>query len=313
LNPGSFPPEPDDDSDPGLPAPLKPPPPRGGPPPAAPAFPSQGPPTIDHLFDSDEFGPIVDDSAQNEIRRSPDQTPASASASSLVAVPGQVLEAAADEATDLASIDDDDSEDDDEAAASFTFSRAGPQKVEELDLAAMVDVAFQLVLFFLVTATTVLYKTLEIPKPNPPRAEAAAGAEQGLDSPRTLEDLSADYILVDVDDRGTFQVDRQPVTASFDALASRLREVRTATGRTGMLLTAQGDTPHRNAVLAYDAANEIGLRIALARPTVSGTANASTPRPKAAANAVDKTRGAAASGSRPADMTKASASVTPAF
>ena len=29
----------------------------------------------------------------------------------------------------------------------------------------MVDVAFQLVLFFMVTATTVLYKTLEIPKP----------------------------------------------------------------------------------------------------------------------------------------------------
>ena len=31
----------------------------------------------------------------------------------------------------------------------------------------MVDVAFQLVLFFLVTATTVLYKSLEVPKPNP--------------------------------------------------------------------------------------------------------------------------------------------------
>ena len=42
--------------------------------------------------------------------------------------------------------------------------------VEELDLAPMVDVAFQLVLFFMVTATTVLYKTLEIPKPTPENA-----------------------------------------------------------------------------------------------------------------------------------------------
>src|SRR5262249_29065044 len=33
----------------------------------------------------------------------------------------------------------------DEAVAEFTLSRGGPERVEELDLAAMVDVAFQLV------------------------------------------------------------------------------------------------------------------------------------------------------------------------
>ena len=41
----------------------------------------------------------------------------------------------------------------------------------------MVDVAFQMVLFFLVTATTVLYKSLEVPKPSP--ETPAAGAQQG--------------------------------------------------------------------------------------------------------------------------------------
>ncbi len=66
---------------------------------------------------------------------------------------------------------------DDEEAAEFTLSHDGPQKVEELDLAAMVDVALQMVLFFLVTAMTVLYKTLEVPKPSPERP--AAGAAQG--------------------------------------------------------------------------------------------------------------------------------------
>ena len=34
-----------------------------------------------------------------------------------------------------------------------------------------------------------------------------------------------------------------------------------------MLLSADHDTPHRHAVLAYDAANEIGLGIVIARPT----------------------------------------------
>ncbi len=58
---------------------------------------------------------------------------------------------------------------DGEEEGDFTLSRSGPMTVEELDLAPMVDVAFQLVLFFMVTATTVLYKTLEIPKPTPTR------------------------------------------------------------------------------------------------------------------------------------------------
>ena len=37
--------------------------------------------------------------------------------------------------------------------------------------------------------------------------------------------------------------------------------------RTAMLLSADFATPHRSAVLAYDAANEIGLGIVIARPT----------------------------------------------
>ena len=55
-------------------------------------------------------------------------------------------------------------DEDDEGA--FSLSRSATEKIEELDLAPMVDVAFNLVLFFMVTATTVLYKTLEIPKPS---------------------------------------------------------------------------------------------------------------------------------------------------
>jgi hypothetical protein len=37
-----------------------------------------------------------------------------------------------------------------------------------------------------------------------------------------------------------------------------------------MLLSADATTPHRNAVLAYDAANDIGLGIAIARPAQGG-------------------------------------------
>ena len=63
--------------------------------------------------------------------------------------------------------------------AEFSLSRTATEKIEELDLAPMVDVAFNLVLFFMVTATTVLYKTLEIPKPSG-EAPAAAVAQGRL-------------------------------------------------------------------------------------------------------------------------------------
>ena len=151
--------------------------------------------------------------------------------------------------------------DEDEEAAEFTLSRGSATQIEELDLAAMVDVAFQMVLFFMVTATTVLYKTLEVPR-TPPQSPPGAVA-QGQPK-KTVEDLENDYILVEVDPQGRIQVDHEPSPPGD--LAARLRAAREATGRTAMLLSADLATPHRNAVLAYDAANEIGLRIAIAKP-----------------------------------------------
>jgi biopolymer transport protein ExbD len=153
-------------------------------------------------------------------------------------------------------------DDEEDPEAEFSLSRSATQKIEELDLAPMVDVAFQLVLFFMVTATTVLYKTLEIPKPS---AEApAAAVAQGRS--RSLDDLKDDYILVEIDDRGTMKLDREPIEPAMATLVEQLRTAREKTGRKSMLLSADFATPHRNAVLAYDAANEIGLGIAIARP-----------------------------------------------
>ena len=68
------------------------------------------------------------------------------------------------------------------------------------------------------------------------------------------------------------KIDREPVAAELPALVERLRAARERTGRKAMLLSADFATPHRNAVLAYDAANEIGLGIAIARPKPAGAA-----------------------------------------
>src|SRR5690606_14695438 len=116
-----------------------------------------------------------------DLRFDRNPAPAPASGSSHVALP------VVHSRDSVSVVDVEEEDDDDEPVISLT--RSGPPRVEELDLAAMVDVAFQLVLFFLVTATTILYKTLEIPKPSaeaPPSA-VAQGRSQ------TLDDLKEDY------------------------------------------------------------------------------------------------------------------------
>ena len=137
----------------------------------------------------------------------------------------------------------------------------------------MVDVAFQLVLFFLVTATTVLYKSLEVPKPKPD--EQSETVAQGK---RTLEEMKKDFIIVKIDPQGAIKVDDQPTAP--DGLIEAMRRAREDGGRKTMLLSADFTTPHRNAVLAYDAANEIGLGIAIAKPTDPAGPAPATPPPK---------------------------------
>ena len=116
----------------------------------------------------------------------------------------------------------------DEEATGFTLAPEAPPSMEELDLTAMVDVAFQLILFFLVTATSVYFKTLEIPNPNPERPEVATQQRP------TVEELEEDYILVNINPQGEFTIDHEPVPATFPALAERLR-------------AAPGDRPDRDA------------------------------------------------------------------
>jgi biopolymer transport protein ExbD len=214
------------------------------------------PETLDVLLDEDEDQDQADTEAEAEAEEKVASTLELPSVDAIRWEEGQLEEVEEEE-------EEFDPLDEDEEAAEFTLSRGDPERVEELDLAAMVDVAFQLVLFFLVTATTVLYKSLEIPKPNP--ESPAAGATQG--KAHTLNDLKNDYILVEIDPEGAMKIDREPVPSEMPALVERLRSAREATGRKAMLLSADFTTPHRSAVLAYDAANEIGLGIAIARPT----------------------------------------------
>ena len=168
----------------------------------------------------------------------PGKTPTCSSQSSRVALP----------VVDSSGWDDVPEAAEEEDEGDLSLSRAGPATVEELDLAPMVDVAFQLVLFFMVTATTVLYKTLEIPKPSSEQAPTTVA--QG----RSLEDLQDDNVLVEIDAAGGVKIDREPVPGNMDMIVERLRTTREKTNRKSMLLSADFTSKHRATVVVIDAA-----------------------------------------------------------
>jgi biopolymer transport protein ExbD len=103
-----------------------------------------------------------------------------------------------------------------------------------------------------------LFKSIEIPNPDP---EPQQNAQQ---APKNLDELETQNILVEIDANGQIMVDHEPITPS--QLVPKLRAAREATGRTGMILMADLATAHKNAVLAYDAATEVGLSIKIGRP-----------------------------------------------
>ncbi|HWE40652.1 MAG TPA: biopolymer transporter ExbD [Isosphaeraceae bacterium] len=222
--------------------------------------PEDGP--ADLAADPAELGPVLDD--EFALRLDPGRMPG-------VRIDGRdMMDAEQDMLEEYIEPIDDEDEDEDEEAAEFTLARSATEKIEELDLAAMVDVAFQMVLFFMVTATTVMYKSLEVPKPNPEQNEAV---KQNI-APK-VEDLQSDYILVSVDANGVIRVDKEPAAVPPDGLIEKLRQLRESSGRKKMLLTADSKTMHKNTVLAIDAANEIGLGLGMAKPT--GEDSSATP------------------------------------
>lgn len=149
---------------------------------------------------------------------------------------------------------------DDEAVGGPAALRRKHKMVEaEMDMTPMVDVTFLLLIFFMVTASFTLQKSLQVPKPEAQDESAAARSFQQLEE-------NPDYITVHVEALGTFRV----VTADWDHEAysepQLLRELRTARrGLSGgsipthLLVRADGEAAHEKVVAAIDAGTAVGM------------------------------------------------------
>ncbi len=143
--------------------------------------------------------------------------------------------------------------DDGESGEEEDFSlRSADTDFEEMDLTPMVDVTFLLLIFFMITASFSLQKSLQVPPPNPEEK----GAQQ---SEMTLEDFEANSIIVEIDAENGISVDDEKLSDPSE-LVDTLREKGSSEQKFELVLDADPDAFHETVVTVIDAANEVGMQ-----------------------------------------------------
>lgn len=125
----------------------------------------------------------------------------------------------------------------------------------------MVDVTFLLLIFFMVTASFTMQKSLNVPKPdsNQPSTQA-----------RTVQDFqdNPEYVVVRVDGLNTFHVSAAAFPEEIEApseqeLLVRLRQAKQGDAQgivpSKMLVLASGEAAYERVVMAIDAGNDVGM------------------------------------------------------
>ncbi|MFM7843413.1 MAG: ExbD/TolR family protein [Planctomycetota bacterium] len=144
-----------------------------------------------------------------------------------------------------------------EEAESLTF--ASKREEPEMDVTPMVDVVFQLLIFFMITASFSLQKSLQLPKPQDDKPSSNV-------VPQDPEN-ETESVTVYVDANNTYRVetgDWEEEAPSEQDLLIKLKRARAGDGSGGkpptkLIVKAHGDALHGKVVAAVDAATAVGM------------------------------------------------------
>lgn len=134
---------------------------------------------------------------------------------------------------------------------------------DAMDMTPMVDVVFQLLIFFMMTAAFSLQKSLELPPSSPQDPTAQSMTLDELDN-------ESDFIIVRIDHENNVTVDGEDAPSEQEVLR-KLKDAKNGSlrqgepPRTGLLVLADPDCHHETVVMVLDAGNATGMeRVRLA-------------------------------------------------
>ena len=145
-------------------------------------------------------------------------------------------------------IDDDDDDGGDDDDDGYQGRPKEPIPEDELDMTPMVDVTFLLLIFFMVTASFTIQKSLE---------QAHAKSDQPSINPTDDIEQPEDYVEILIDQTNTFYVTSRSsdeVECPSDSeMRSRVKDAFDNEGARRLVIVAHVDSLHRKVVTAWDA------------------------------------------------------------
>jgi biopolymer transport protein ExbD len=140
-----------------------------------------------------------------------------------------------------------DAEEEEEAEKEVEFEKE-PIPEDELDMTPMVDVTFLLLIFFMVTASFTLIKSLEQPP---------AQSDQPSTNVQEKEEIVDDYVQVTIDQTNTFYVttrdEEETECPSDNEMRARVKDAKATTSATRLIILAHVDSTHAKVITAWDA------------------------------------------------------------
>ena len=129
------------------------------------------------------------------------------------------------------------------------FARKPKREFHDLiDMTAMVDIVFFLLIFFLVTSFVSLSAAIQAPS-----AESTLGK-----TARNPSDSSLQPVVVRIDEDGIIWLDQDPIQGVHD-LTVRLRAAKDETGADGLRIAANPEATHGKVVMVLDAGISAGF------------------------------------------------------
>ena len=145
-------------------------------------------------------------------------------------------------------IDDDEEPEEEDEDEDVTFGAKEPIPEDELDMTPMVDVTFLLLIFFMVTASFTLQKSLEQPH---------AKSDQPSPNPIEEPDTPPDYVQVNIDQNNTYYVttrDFEELECPSDSeMRAQVRSGFEIPGTERLIIVAHVESLHSKVVTAWDA------------------------------------------------------------